>query len=141
MSEKKQEPTDEPSPIDVHVGQRVRLRRTLLGLSQNQLGKAVGLTFQQIQKYESGMNRISASRLFDFARLLRVPIAYFFEDAGAASIAAHVAVASPSDGRDPAMRRETLELVRAYYRIDNPQTRRSIKELLDAMANGAAPKG
>src|ERR1700685_3645842 len=69
-----------PSPIDVHVGSRVRLRRTLLGMSQEKLGNAVGLTFQQIQKYERGANRIGASRLFDMSRVLDVPVQFFFDD-------------------------------------------------------------
>ena len=68
-----------PSPIDVHVGSRVRLRRTLLGMSQERLGEALGLTFQQVQKYERGVNRIGASRLFDLARVLDVPIGFFFD--------------------------------------------------------------
>src|SRR4028119_2048480 len=69
-----------PSPIDVHVGGRVRLRRTLMGMSQERLGEALGLTFQQVQKYERGVNRIGASRLFDLARVLDVPIGFFFDD-------------------------------------------------------------
>src|SRR6266704_1067410 len=69
-----------PSPIDVHVGSRIRLRRTLLGLSQERLGDALGLTFQQVQKYERGANRVGASRLFDLSRVLDVPISFFFDD-------------------------------------------------------------
>src|SRR5512145_1807794 len=72
--------TGKPNPIDVHVGSRVRLRRTLLGMSQEKLGEAIGLTFQQVQKYERGANRIGSSRLFDLARVLDVPVSYFFED-------------------------------------------------------------
>src|SRR5512144_1355925 len=73
-------PPGVPNPVDIHVGSRVRLRRTLLGLSQEKLGEAVGLTFQQIQKYERGANRIGASRLFEFSRILDVPVSFFFED-------------------------------------------------------------
>src|SRR6185369_2529188 len=69
---------DTPSPVDVHVGSRVRLRRTLLGMSQEKLGTAIGLTFQQIQKYERGSNRIGSSRLYEFAKVLDVPVSYFF---------------------------------------------------------------
>src|SRR6188508_1301113 len=69
-----------PNPIDVHVGSRVRLRRTLLGMSQEKLGEAIGLTFQQVQKYERGANRIGASRLFDLSRVLDVPVSFFFDD-------------------------------------------------------------
>jgi len=69
-----------PSPIDVHVGSRIRLRRTLLGMSQERLGEALGLTFQQVQKYERGVNRVGESRLFDLSRVLDVPISFFFDD-------------------------------------------------------------
>ena len=69
-----------PNPIDVHVGSRVKLRRTLLGLSQEKLGEAIGLTFQQVQKYERGLNRIGASRLFDISKVLEVPVGFFYED-------------------------------------------------------------
>src|SRR5271165_4852701 len=69
-----------PSPIDIHVGSRIRLRRTLLGMSQERLGEALGLTFQQVQKYERGVNRVGASRLFDLSRVLDVPISFFFDD-------------------------------------------------------------
>src|ERR1700748_3815102 len=69
-----------PNPVDVHVGSRVRLRRTLLGMSQEKLGEAIGLTFQQVQKYERGANRIGASRLFDLSRVLDVPVSFFFDE-------------------------------------------------------------
>src|SRR5277367_1577262 len=73
-------PSGKPNPIDTHVGARVRLRRTLLGMSQEKLGEAIGLTFQQVQKYERGANRIGASRLFDLSRVLDVPVSFFFDD-------------------------------------------------------------
>jgi transcriptional regulator with XRE-family HTH domain len=129
-----------PNPIDVHVGGRVRLRRTLLGMSQEKLAEAIGLTFQQVQKYERGANRIGSSRLFDLARILDVPVAYFFED-----MSATVAARTPSRLRglgeakpepfepDPMAKRETLELVRAYYRIVDPQVRKRIFELTKAL--------
>src|SRR5579863_9615745 len=79
--------SDKPSPIDVHVGSRVRLRRTLLGMSQERLGQAIGLTFQQVQKYERGANRIGASRLFDLSRVLDVPVSFFFDDINPAVVA------------------------------------------------------
>src|SRR4051794_36261191 len=72
-----------PNPIDVHVGNRIRLRRTLLGMSQERLAEQIGLTFQQVQKYERGTNRVSSSRLFDLSRVLDVPIRYFFEEMSA----------------------------------------------------------
>src|SRR5688572_1266832 len=117
-----------PSPIDVHVGSRVRLRRTLLGMSQEKLGEALGLTFQQVQKYERGVNRIGASRLFDLARVLDVPIGFFFDDmpdalgGSGATARRSLGLADSQDGfeDDTLHRRETLELVRAYYRITDP---------------------
>ena len=133
-----------PNPIDVHVGSRVRLRRTLLGMSQEKLGEAIGLTFQQVQKYERGANRIGSSRLFDLARVLDVAVTYFFED-----MSASVAARSPSRMRglaeqkpapfepDPMAKRETLELVRAYYRITSPQVRKRVFELTKSLANAS----
>ena len=134
--------SDKPSPIDVHVGSRVRLRRTLLGMSQDRLGQAIGLTFQQVQKYERGANRIGASRLFDLSRVLDVPVSFFFDDINPSVVAA-VAEGATGLGEmagtayepDPMMRRETLELVRAYYRVTDPQTRRRLFELVKAIAN------
>src|ERR1700734_2325909 len=76
----RQERESRPSPIDIHVGSRIRLRRTLLGMSQERLGDSLGLTFQQVQKYERGVNRVGASRLFDLSRVLDVPISFFFDD-------------------------------------------------------------
>src|SRR6187200_1628433 len=114
-----------PNPIDVHVGSRVRLRRTLLGMSQEKLGEAIGLTFQQVQKYERGANRIGASRLFDLSRVLDVPVSFFFDDMPAdpdsiptadGSIGGFGEEKSSSFEPDPMAKRETLELVRAYYR-------------------------
>ncbi|MGH6988569.1 MAG: helix-turn-helix domain-containing protein [Stellaceae bacterium] len=134
--------SERPSPIDVHVGSRVRLRRTLLGMSQERLGQAIGLTFQQVQKYERGANRIGASRLYDLSRVLDVPVSFFFDDINPA-VAAAVAEGVPGLSEpaavayepDPMMRRETLELVRAYYRVMDAQTRRRLFELVKAIAN------
>ncbi|HWA43468.1 MAG TPA: helix-turn-helix domain-containing protein [Hypericibacter adhaerens] len=129
-----------PNPIDVHVGARIRQRRTLLGMSQEKLGEAIGLTFQQVQKYERGANRVGSSRLFDLARVLDVPVSYFFED-----MSAGTASKSPSRLRglaepkpepfepDPLAKRETLELVRAYYRIADPAVRKRVFELTKAL--------
>src|SRR5476649_478391 len=110
---------DTPSPVDVHVGSRVRLRRTLLGMSQEKLGEAIGLTFQQVQKYERGANRVGASRLYDLSRVLDVPIAFFFDDMPAPSAERGHGLAEPAATyeSDPLLKRETLELVRAYYKI------------------------
>ena len=118
---------DGPDPIDVHVGTRVRLRRTLLGMNQTQLGEALGFSFQQVQKYERGANRISASRLYQLSQILDVPVLFFFDE-----IDDEAGVWSPND---ILLKRETLELVRAYYRITDPNARRCVYELTQAMAN------
>ncbi len=118
-----------PHPVDVHVGGRVRLRRTLLGMSQEKLGEALELTFQQVQKYERGMNRISASRLYQLCHVLDVPIEYFFEE---------LEGGRPAPSPDNVMvKRETLELVRAYYRISDPKVRDALRRMAIAMAKGA----
>ena len=129
---------DTPSPVDVHVGSRVRLRRTLLGMSQEKLGNAIGLTFQQVQKYERGANRIGASRLFDLSRVLDVPVAFFFEEMPAPGndrAARTAAASSEPHESDPMAKRETLELVRAYYRIPDAALRRKLFDLAKALAS------
>ncbi len=118
------------------------MRRTLLGMSQTTLGDALGLTFQQVQKYEKGTNRIGASRLFELSRVLDVPVEYFFEE-----MPREIAASSPAQRRrkakappiyklDPMAKRETLQLVRAYYKITDPQIRRHLREMSKAL--GAA---
>jgi transcriptional regulator with XRE-family HTH domain len=131
---------DTPSPVDIHVGSRVRLRRTLLGMSQEKLGTAVGLTFQQIQKYERGANRIGASRLYDMSRVLDVTVQFFFDEMpvepeaeGYQPLSGEAEPAAMT--QDPMAKRETLELVRTYYRIPNATLRRKLFELAKAMAN------
>ncbi len=136
-------PPGTPHPVDMHVGSRVRLRRTMLGMSQEKLGDAVGLTFQQIQKYERGANRIGCSRLYQFSHILGVPVAFFFEDmpSEALSSVPKSVVEGMSDHDqaglepDPMSRQETLELVRAYYRIQDPKVRKKLYDLLRSMAN------
>ncbi|MGD0105173.1 MAG: helix-turn-helix domain-containing protein [Rhodopila sp.] len=131
-----------PSPIDVHVGSRIRLRRTLLGMSQERLGESLGLTFQQVQKYERGVNRVGASRLFDLSRVLDVPISFFFDDmpdslatnfGGLPNRRAGGAETQDPFGDDTLSRRETLELVRAYYRITDPSIRKRVFDLIKSM--------
>jgi transcriptional regulator with XRE-family HTH domain len=125
----------EPNPIDVHVGHKLRLRRTLLGMSQEKLGEAIGLTFQQVQKYERGANRIGASRLWDMSRILNCPISYFFEDISAQVAAADGSVQEVRNNEDdPLIQRETLELVRAYYNINDYHVRRRIYDLARSLA-------
>jgi transcriptional regulator with XRE-family HTH domain len=118
-----------PNPIDVHVGARLRLRRTLLGLSQEKLGEAVGITFQQLQKYERGSNRISASRLFNLSQVLEVPVSFFFDDMPDTVPGAPESF-DPETPMPPLGRRETLELVKCYYRIKDPRVRRKVFDLV-----------
>ena len=122
-----------PSPADVHVGARVRQRRAFLGMSQTTLGDAIGLTFQQVQKYEKGTNRMGASRLYDLSQVLDVPIEYFFDDMPAAVAASSPvnkkrgkAKKPPSYEPDPMAKREALEFVRAYNKISDPQIRKHL---------------
>ena len=134
-------PSGKPNPVDVHVGSRVRLRRTLLGLSQEKLGEAIGLTFQQVQKYERGANRIGASRLWDLSRVLDVPVSYFFdemEDGVASKSPRHVTPDVEEVDlaeNDPLTKRETLELVRSYYKIPDTGVRRRIYELAKTLSH------
>ena len=133
-----------PNPIDVHVGSRVRLQRMLLGVSQERLGERLGLTFQQIQKYEKGVNRIGASRLFDLAQVLGVPIQFFYDDAPDGN---HRAAAAPGMADRPAdgyifdflNTREGLELNRAFARIADPKSRRAILDLVRKLAGDNGP--
>jgi transcriptional regulator with XRE-family HTH domain len=141
-----------PSPIDVHVGARVRLRRTLLGMSQERLGDALGLTFQQVQKYERGVNRVGASRLFDISRVLDVPISFFFDDMPEGMDATPISgprgrmygFAEAQEPFSPGIdenltKRETLELVRAYYRITDPAVRKRMFDLMKSLAPNETP--
>ncbi len=117
-----------PNSIDIHVGSRVRLRRTFLGFGQGKLGKAVGLTFQQIQKYERGANRIGASRLYALSCALDVPVAFFFED-----MPPEISGKGDKSVPGPA-EQEILELVHAYYRIKNPNVRKQLCHLAKSLA-------
>jgi len=135
------------NPIDIHVGARMRLRRTLLGLSQMALADSIGLTFQQVQKYERGANRIGASRLFDLARVLDVPVSFFFDDmpdvVRAQSPVAVITGTAPAstdrvpDGTEYLAHRETLELVRHYYQIP-ARARAQVFALAKALARSEA---
>lgn len=132
-----------PDPVDIHVGNRVRQRRTLLGMSQEKLGHALGLTFQQVQKYERGANRMGASRLHQISRILDVPVEYFFDELPKEDRARPVngdgTDTSDGDGTkaDPLTKRETLELVRAYYKINDPRVRKRVFELTKALGKAA----
>lgn len=111
-------------PVDVHVGKRVRHRRWMVGMTQQQLGENVGIKFQQIQKYETGMNRISASRLWDIATALDVPISFFFEGLDGAETLSTSAETEARSRGDLLADKEALELVRSYYAIPEQQRRR-----------------
>ncbi len=129
-----------PNPIDIHVGARVRLRRNLLGLTLQTLAKAVGVTYQQLQKYERGVNRISASRLFNLSHVLDVPISFFFDDlspvmAGAGKRQARGLSEAPAAAHDfdVLSNRETINLIGAYYRVTDPRLRKRVLDLLQAV--------
>ena len=123
-----------PNNVDLHVGGRVRLRRTLLGMSQQTLADGLGITFQQVQKYERGANRIGAGRLYDLSRALAVPVNYFFDQLPGApqAGAGPVMVPDPLEGLDT--RRQYLTLITRYRRIENEKVQRCISDLIRALA-------
>jgi len=128
-----------PNPVDVHVGSRVRLRRMLVGLSQEKLGDSMGLTFQQIQKYEKGVNRIGASRLFKLSQVLDVPVQFFFDGMPASEDSSVAGVAN----RDTEAflfeflnTRDGLELNRAFIKVSDPEVRRSVIDLVRSLGRG-----
>jgi len=125
-----------PKPVDVHVGRRIRLRRTLLGMSQEKLGKGLGLTFQQVQKYERGTNRVGASRLYQLAKILNVPVAFFFDDMPAEIAGGVPSSIEPDQSQEynPLSTPETREFVRAYHRIPRRVVRKRVYELVKTIA-------
>lgn len=127
-----------PNPIDIHVGSRLRLRRMLLGLSQEKLGDQLGLTFQQVQKYEKGVNRIGASRLFQLSNILDVPVQFFFDEAPVTAPTS-TQPGFAEEGEDGLLfdflnTREGLELNRAFAKISNPNVRRKVVELVRSLS-------
>lgn len=138
-------PRKEPNPIDVHVGSRVRLRRLVIGMSQEKLGEQLGLTFQQVQKYEKGTNRIGASRLFEISRILSVPLQFFYEDMEQVA-GDDLAFAEPGGApfvMDFVSSAEGLALNRAFSDIADPGLRRAVVELVKQLAKsrGMDPSG
>ena len=146
-------PSGQPNPIDIHVGNRIRLRRTILGWSQEKLAAMLGLTFQQVQKYERGSNRVGASRLWDIGNVLNVPINFFFEDmdkvvasqsprvfssSNEAEQSLYLEETSSDIDMDPMKRQETLELVKAYYKINNRKTAKILFDLIVAMSKSSS---
>ena len=143
---------DEPNPVDIHVGHRIRLRRTLLGYSQQYMAGLLGLTFQQLQKYEKGFNRVGASRLYDISKVLKVSMDFFFEDMDenvqnqSPMMLKHSADEAPqwlmeeadTPDMDPMHRKEAIELVRAYYRISNRKVAKSLYDLIVSISKTAS---
>nr|WP_315919163.1 helix-turn-helix transcriptional regulator [Mesorhizobium sp. SP-1A] len=127
-----------PNPIDTHVGSRIRLRRNMLGMSQEKLGESLGITFQQIQKYEKGTNRVGASRLQAIASILGVPVAFFFEDAPGQESAGGRGFAEDSSmsyAAEFCSTPEGLQLNRAFTRISDPKIRRRIIDLVKSLSD------
>lgn len=139
-------PAGEPNPVDIHVGNRIRIRRNLLGWSQEKLGLMLGLTFQQVQKYEKGLNRVSASRLWDFSVVMDTPISFFYEDMDPETVENSPrrfcnpnTDMSLSDNTglfdaDPLRKQETLELIKAYYKIANRKVAKNLYDLIISMS-------
>jgi transcriptional regulator with XRE-family HTH domain len=131
-------PSDAPNPIDKHVGNRVRMRRLMLDMSQTDLGNALGLTFQQVQKYEKGRNRVSASRLQHISQILQAPVPFFFEGAPASigwpAAEGSADAPSPSFVSDFLATPEGLDLVRAFACIEDAKLRRAIVRLVEEIA-------
>ncbi|MBX2833521.1 MAG: helix-turn-helix domain-containing protein [Micavibrio sp.] len=133
-----------PNKVDIHVGQRLRIRRSLMGFSQEKLASLIGLTFQQIQKYERGTNRVSAGRLYELSKILEVPVNYFFDQINSSltdgstqpgmSDNNQESFKSKSNEMDDIMSsKETLELIRIYYSIENSDTRKDLLKLIKGM--------
>jgi|TARA_Y100001960_G_scaffold53728_1_gene54948 transcriptional regulator with XRE-family HTH domain len=133
--------SDNPNPIDKYVGSRIRLRRTLLGYSQEKLADALGITFQQVQKYENATNRVGASRLHDISQVLGVSVSYFYDglnvEKDAASVSLDMVAETKSLGLDVSKvmeSKETLKLIRYYYSISNDALRQKAYDLIKAMS-------
>lgn len=129
-----------PNPVDVHVGSRVRLRRMLVGLSQEKLGDSMGLTFQQIQKYEKGVNRIGASRLYKLSQVLDVPVQFFFEGMPPEDTQPASGTGSNTEAflYEFLNTREGLELNRAFIKVTDPALRRSVIDLVRSLGRSEA---
>lgn len=141
MGDKKRKTKGKPDRMDVHVGKRLKIRRSLLGLSQEKLAEAIGLTFQQVQKYERGVNRISAGRLYQFSKILNVPITYFYEqvqnDNGTEGIAYGMSDNPQEDFKieDPLQDKNILKLINAYQANESEELREEVLHFAKKMAN------
>jgi transcriptional regulator with XRE-family HTH domain len=129
--------TKAPNPVDKYVGSRVRMRRIMLGMSQEKLGEALGLTFQQVQKYEKGTNRVGASRIQQIAEILQIPVSFLFEGGPRGTVNADGTIEGPSPSfvSDFLATSEGLALTRAFTRINDAKLRRSIVELVEQIAS------
>lgn len=136
---------DEPNPVDVFVGQKLKARRTLIGMTQEKLAEATGITFQQVQKYEKGRNRLSASRIFQFSRVLNIPVAYFFEGFFSSDSLIGLQGGFADNEQEPfeaevdatdnvMLQKETIDLVRTYYTITDEKLRKDFLKMLKQMA-------
>lgn len=127
-----------PDPIDKHVGSRIRQKRTLLGISQEKMADALGITFQQVQKYENGTNRVGSSRLYNISKILKSPVGFFFEGLNNIQNTSQLKVAegkSPFDNTDDILNsQETINLVRSYYAIKDQAVRKKIQEMIKSLA-------
>lgn len=139
--------SDIPHPVDVHVGQRLKLRRTLMGMTQGKLGESIGLTFQQIQKYERGANRVSSSKLWQLSNVLDVPISYFFGDMSESvreAFPGYQGETAESDIPEENLtlhRRQTLELVRTFSKLQDPTIRKRVIDVVRAIADSETANG
>lgn len=127
-----------PDPVDVFVGKKIRQRRTLMGISQEKLSEALGITFQQVQKYESGANRVSASRLYHIGKILKIEPSFFFDGIDGDSKPIMSAVAEknkPMDNQDLFSRKETLDLLKHYYSIENIDVRKHLLEMVKSASS------
>ena len=131
-------PTKAPNPVDKYVGSRVRMRRIMLGMSQEKLGEALGLTFQQVQKYEKGTNRVGASRIAQISEILQVPVSFLFEG-GPSGTKVYDEETSPAYVSDFLATSEGLALTRAFTRIPDAKLRRSIVEMVEQIAAREGP--
>lgn len=132
-------PKDGPNPIDIHVGSRIRTRRTMLGFSQDKLAAGLGITFQQVQKYEKGTNRVGASRLQHIAAILNVPISYFFADENSPLLAKPNLVGEVDTITSFLSSQQGLELNRAFVKLDNAKVRHGVVQLIKSIARTEDP--
>lgn len=141
----KQKTKGTPDAVDEHVGKRLRVRRSLLGLSQEKIAEQLGITFQQVQKYEKGTNRVSAGRLYQLSKILSVPVSFFFDEISRAKDLSSSVILSDNqqdtfDGEDPMQDKETITLVRAYYSIIDPDMRKDVLRHVKAIASLSSKK-